>query len=85
MHDCPGHFGHIQLRKPVFNIGYLNMVRSATKHILERLHVGHSLDSVVSKVLKVIRCVCFQCSKLLAIERGDGNVAFLTVTHGSDH
>jgi len=54
MHDCPGHFGHIQLRKPVFNIGYLNMV------------------------LKVIRCVCFQCSKLLAIERGDGNVAFLT-------
>jgi DNA-directed RNA polymerase II subunit RPB1 len=42
IHDCPGHFGHINLAMPVFNVGYLNMVQ------------------------KVLRCVCFSCSKLLA-------------------
>jgi DNA-directed RNA polymerase II subunit RPB1 len=42
MGDCPGHFGHIELTKPVFNVGFL------------------------IKVLKVLKCVCFHCSKLLA-------------------
>ncbi|CAI4228736.1 unnamed protein product [Auanema sp. JU1783] len=39
--DCPGHFAHMELAKPVFHIGYL------------------------AKTLKVLRCVCFYCSKLL--------------------
>ncbi|KIH68336.1 RNA polymerase Rpb1, domain 5 [Ancylostoma duodenale] len=39
--DCPGHFAHLELARPVFHIGFL------------------------TKILKVLRCVCFYCSKLL--------------------
>lgn len=31
MSDCPGHFGHLELAKPVFHVGFLNK----TKKILE--------------------------------------------------
>lgn len=41
MSECPGHFGHIDLAKPVFHVGF------------------------VTKTLKILRCVCFYCSKLL--------------------
>ncbi|KAG7162943.1 DNA-directed RNA polymerase II subunit RPB1-like 12 [Homarus americanus] len=41
MTDCPGHFGHLNLAKPVFHVGFL------------------------TKTVKIIRCVCFYCSKLL--------------------
>uniref|UniRef100_UPI00358E2B84 DNA-directed RNA polymerase II subunit RPB1 isoform X2 n=1 Tax=Myxine glutinosa TaxID=7769 RepID=UPI00358E2B84 len=41
MTECPGHFGHIELIKPVFHVGFLN------------------------KTIKILRCVCFFCSKLL--------------------
>jgi DNA-directed RNA polymerase beta' subunit len=38
---CPGHFGHINLAKPVFYIQFVDIVR------------------------KLLKCVCFRCSKLL--------------------
>ncbi|KAK9505662.1 hypothetical protein O3M35_009660 [Rhynocoris fuscipes] len=41
MSECPGHFGHIDLTKPVFHIGF------------------------ITKTIKILRCVCFYCSKLL--------------------
>ena len=41
MTECPGHFGHIELAKPVYHIGFL------------------------TKTMKILRCVCFFCSKLL--------------------
>ncbi|XP_014262669.1 DNA-directed RNA polymerase II subunit RPB1 [Cimex lectularius] len=41
MSECPGHFGHIDLAKPVFHIGF------------------------ITKTIKILRCVCFYCSKLL--------------------
>jgi len=41
MTECPGHFGHIDLAKPVYNIGFM------------------------TKTIKILRCVCFFCSKLL--------------------
>ncbi|XP_069954393.1 DNA-directed RNA polymerase II subunit RPB1-like [Cherax quadricarinatus] len=41
MTDCPGHFGHLDLAKPVFHVGFL------------------------TKTVKILRCVCFYCSKLL--------------------
>lgn len=41
MTTCPGHFGHIELAKPVFHVAYL------------------------TKIIKMLRCVCFYCSKLL--------------------
>lgn len=42
MTECPGHFGHIELAKPVFHVAFL------------------------TKIVKLLRCVCFFCSKLLA-------------------
>jgi len=41
MTECPGHFGHLDLSKPVFHPGFL------------------------TKTMKILRCVCFYCSKLL--------------------
>lgn len=41
MNECPGHFGHMELAKPVFHIGFMQ------------------------KTMKMLRCVCFYCSKLL--------------------
>lgn len=41
MAECAGHWGHIDLAKPVFNVIYL------------------------TKTIRVLRCVCFYCSKLL--------------------
>ncbi|CAK9294858.1 unnamed protein product [Gordionus sp. m RMFG-2023] len=40
MSECPGHFAHIELAKPVFHIGFL------------------------SNTIKILRCVCFYCSRL---------------------
>ncbi|KAF5942042.1 hypothetical protein HYC85_019684 [Camellia sinensis] len=42
--ECPGHFGHLELTKPMFHIG------------------------VLKTVLSIMRCVCFNCSKILANE-----------------
>ena len=39
--DCPGHFGHIELARPVYHYQYINYV------------------------LKILKCTCIQCSKLL--------------------
>ncbi|XP_055905536.1 DNA-directed RNA polymerase II subunit RPB1-like [Eupeodes corollae] len=39
--DCPGHFGHLELAKPVFHVGF------------------------ILKTIKILRCVCFNCSRLL--------------------
>lgn len=44
MAECPGHFGHLELAKPMFHIGFLKTV------------------------LSIMRCVCFNCSKVLADE-----------------
>ncbi len=42
MSECPGHFGHMELAKPVFHVGY------------------------VTKIKKILECVCFFCAKLKA-------------------
>jgi DNA-directed RNA polymerase II subunit RPB1 len=39
--NCPGHFGHIELPKPVFNLQFEQWI------------------------VKILRCVCIKCSKLL--------------------
>ena len=41
LNDCPGHFGHIELSRPVYHVGYLD------------------------QIVKLLRCVCFHCSRLL--------------------
>lgn len=42
--QCPGHFGHIELVKPMFHVGFID------------------------KVIRVLRCVCYNCWKLLCDE-----------------
>ncbi|KAK6195965.1 hypothetical protein SNE40_001281 [Patella caerulea] len=42
MTECPGHFGHIELAKPVYHVAFM------------------------TKIMKILRCVCFYCSKILA-------------------
>lgn len=39
---CPGHFGHIELALPAYNIEFIDTI------------------------IKILRCVCFRCSNLLA-------------------
>eukprot|EP00904_Undaria_pinnatifida_P012757 jgi/Undpi1/8611/HiC_scaffold_25.g11076.m1 len=40
VNDCPGHFGHMELARPVYHVGFLDVT------------------------LKVLRSVCFHCSRL---------------------
>lgn len=42
--ECTGHFGHLELAKPMFHIGFMK------------------------PVLSILRCVCFNCSKILLSE-----------------
>ena len=62
MTECPGHFGHIDLAKPVFHVGFL------------------------TKTIKIMRCVCFFCSKLL-IDAVSGSPTWrrLTAVRDSTH
>jgi len=46
MKDCPGHFAHIVLAKPVYHCNFM------------------------TKTIKLLRCVCFYCSRLL-IDKDD--------------
>jgi len=39
--ECPGHFGHIELARPVYNFHFM------------------------SYLCKILKCVCFRCSKIL--------------------
>jgi len=39
--DCPGHPGYIELAKPMYHVGFVEVCR------------------------KILRCICFNCSKLL--------------------
>ena len=41
VNDCPGHFGHIELARPVYHVGFID------------------------DVVKILRCVCYHCSRLL--------------------
>jgi DNA-directed RNA polymerase II subunit RPB1 len=38
---CPGHFGHVELARPVYNFHFITQIQ------------------------KILKCVCFRCSKLL--------------------
>jgi DNA-directed RNA polymerase II subunit RPB1 len=53
--ECPGHFGHIELAKPMFHVGFID------------------------KVLRLLRCVCYKCSKLLCDEASAGRLSPLIV------
>lgn len=33
MSECPGHFGHMELAKPVFHVGYLNKIKKILESV----------------------------------------------------
>ncbi|KAH3680951.1 hypothetical protein WICMUC_000094 [Wickerhamomyces mucosus] len=41
MNECPGHFGHIELAKPVFHIGFINKIKKVTECVC--MHCGKLL------------------------------------------
>lgn len=45
--ECPGHFGHLELAKPVFHYHF------------------------IQTTMKIMKCVCFKCSKLLIDKDSD--------------
>ncbi|CAI9763520.1 unnamed protein product [Fraxinus pennsylvanica] len=76
MAECPGHFGHLELAKPMFHIGFLKPVLGLRRCVcfngskiladevrLIMFHIGF-----LKTVLSIMRCVCFNCSKILADE-----------------
>lgn len=53
MSECCGHFAHIELVKPVFHVG--------THKFLD---IIFGLVGFITKVKKILECVCYFCSKL---------------------
>ena len=41
MAECPGHFGHIELAKPVFHIGFIAKIKKACESVC--MHCGKLL------------------------------------------
>jgi len=58
MSECSGHFGHIELARPVFHPGMQNV---ATFSLLL-----NTMPGFIVKVKKILECVCVNCGKLKA-------------------
>jgi DNA-directed RNA polymerase II subunit RPB1 len=56
---CPGHFGHIELPKPVFNLQF------------------------ESEIVKILRCMCIKCSRLLVNKNDKIIKNIMAVTKGN--
>ena len=54
---CPGHFGHIEMARPVFHYQF------------------------IQTVVKVLKCVCFKCSKLLIDKESDIEPVYKKLPH----
>jgi len=57
--NCPGHFGHIELPKPVFNLQFEDYI------------------------VKILKCVCIKCSKLLINKNNQIIKNIIATTKGS--
>ena len=59
MSECPGHFGHIELARPVFHPG-MSLCDSSTV-VSDALRTGF-----IVKVKKILECICVNCGRLKA-------------------
>ena len=59
MSECPGHFGHIELARPVFHPGMC--LRSLCRSLFHLLFKGF-----IVKVKKILESICVNCGKLKA-------------------
>ena len=59
MSECSGHFGHIELARPVFHPGM--------EYVISFLFsTDHPTTGFIVKVKKILECVCVNCGKLKA-------------------
>ena len=65
MNDCPGHFGHIELAKPVYHPGFIKKV----KKILEI--VCHNCSKVLSDTVSLCYFLAKVCELRLILTRLD--------------
>ncbi|KAJ3216817.1 DNA-directed RNA polymerase II subunit rpb1 [Dinochytrium kinnereticum] len=67
MTDCPGHFGHIELAKPVFHGGKKEN-RPAQNFFKIIFHVPNlillPLEGYLVQIKKILECICVNCGKL---------------------
>lgn len=59
MSECPGHFGHIELARPVFHPGM------AYIFAVYRL-ISLPISGFLVKVKKILECICVNCGRLKA-------------------
>lgn len=59
MSECSGHFGHVELARPVFHPGMRVIYAFA-------LSADHPASGFIVKVKKILECVCVNCGKLKA-------------------
>jgi DNA-directed RNA polymerase II subunit RPB1 len=52
MNECPGHFGHIELAKPVFHIGFINKIKKVCECVC--MHCGKLLLDESNDLFKQI-------------------------------
>ena len=50
MSDCPGHFGHIELAKPVFNIAFLGRIKKVLESVC--IHCGKLVQDEFDPIFK---------------------------------
>ncbi|ONH68651.1 DNA-directed RNA polymerase II subunit RPB1 [Cyberlindnera fabianii] len=50
MNECPGHFGHIELAKPVFHIGFINKIKKVCECVC--MHCGKLLLDETNDMFK---------------------------------
>lgn len=61
MSECSGHFGHIELARPIFHIGtYSSPYDLGRRPLTNR----PSFAGFMTKVKKILECVCVQCGRL---------------------
>jgi DNA-directed RNA polymerase II subunit RPB1 len=71
MSECPGHFGHIELARPVFHPGESLAAES-------RIAILIVLIGFIVKVKKILECICVNCGKLKAdIVSAPASLSFL--------
>lgn len=61
MSECPGHFGHIELARPVFHPG-----SSPSVIRMHLMHVEFPTKGFIVKVKKILECICVNCGKIKA-------------------
>jgi DNA-directed RNA polymerase II subunit RPB1 len=60
MSECPGHFGHIELARPVFHPGEYSAYLVSSRLLFT------CLKGFIIKVKKILECICVNCGKLKA-------------------